>query len=83
MGSIKKPNRDAKVITGQDDEKAMQGFSTQLDKTAQGDAPKKPVLIRFDPRLLERVDTAAKRRGISRSAWIQFTVSRALDQGDG
>ena len=30
-----------------------------------------------------KVDAAAKRRGISRSAWIQFTVSRALDAGEG
>jgi hypothetical protein len=33
--------------------------------------------------LLAKVDAAAKRRGISRSAWIQFTVSRALDAGEG
>jgi hypothetical protein len=47
------------------------------------DARKAPVMIRFDPELLKRVDTAAKRRGISRSAWVQFTLSRALDQGEG
>ena len=46
-------------------------------------ARKAPVMIRFDPELLKRVDTAAKRRGISRSAWVQFTLSRALDQGEG
>ncbi len=44
---------------------------------------KSPVMLRFDRELLGRVDTAAKRRGISRSAWIQFTVSRALDAGEG
>jgi len=44
---------------------------------------KSPVMLRFDRELLSRVDTAAKRRGISRSAWIQFTVSRALDAGEG
>jgi metal-responsive CopG/Arc/MetJ family transcriptional regulator len=37
-------------------------------------------MIRFDRTLLARVDRAAKRRGISRSAWIQYTVSRALDE---
>jgi hypothetical protein len=40
-------------------------------------------MMRFDPAVLKRVDEAAKRRGISRSAWIQFTVSRALDQDEG
>ena len=44
---------------------------------------KSPVMLRFDRELLGRVDIAAKRRGISRSAWIQFTVSRALDAGEG
>jgi hypothetical protein len=33
--------------------------------------------------LLQRIDAAAKHRGISRSSWIQFTLSRALDQGEG
>jgi hypothetical protein len=40
-------------------------------------------MVRFDADVLRRVDEAAKRRGVSRSAWIQFTVSRALDQGEG
>jgi hypothetical protein len=43
---------------------------------------RKPAMIRFDRTLLARVDRAAKRRGISRSAWIQYTVSRALDEED-
>ena len=30
-----------------------------------------------------RVDAAAKRRGMRRSSWMQLTVSRALDQGEG
>jgi hypothetical protein len=36
-------------------------------------------MIRFAPELLARVDQAARRRGISRSAWIAFTLSKALD----
>ena len=51
---------------------------------AAEDGPRKsPVMLRFDRALLAKVDAAAKRRGISRSAWIQFTVSRALDAGEG
>ncbi len=41
------------------------------------------IMVQFDDKVLERVDTAAERRGISRSAWIQYVVSRALDQGEG
>ena len=44
---------------------------------------KERVMIQFDDKVLGRVDTAAERRGISRSAWIQYVVSRALDQGEG
>lgn len=40
---------------------------------------KTPIMLRFNADLLRRVDVAAKRRGISRSAWIAFKVSEALD----
>jgi hypothetical protein len=40
---------------------------------------RKPAMVRFDAALLARVDRAAKRRGVSRSAWIQFTLSKTLD----
>src|SRR4051794_39330795 len=40
---------------------------------------KRPTMIRFAPELLARVDMAARRRGVSRSAWIAFTLSKALD----
>ena len=39
-----------------------------------------PAMIRFDAALLARVDRAARHRGVSRSAWIQYTLSRALDE---
>lgn len=40
-----------------------------------------PIMVRFDPALLKRVDGAAKRRGVSRSSWIQYVISRMLDEG--
>jgi hypothetical protein len=42
-------------------------------------AKRTPAMIRFDATLLARVDKAARRRGVSRSAWIAFTLSKALD----
>lgn len=49
--------------------------------TAEGASGVKrtPAMIRFDTALLARVDQAAKRRGVSRSAWVAFTLSKALD----
>jgi predicted HicB family RNase H-like nuclease len=79
MAIARKPNRNTT-----DPEKAAEAFIA-----GAGGAPeqavvhKTPVMIRFDRELLDRVDAAAKRRGISRSAWVQYTISRALDIGDG
>jgi predicted HicB family RNase H-like nuclease len=39
-----------------------------------------PTMVRFDAELLEKIDAAAKRRGISRSAWIQYTLSEAVEK---
>ena len=47
-----------------------------------GEGRKTPIMLRFNTELLRRVDAAAKRRGISRSAWIAFKVSEALDSED-
>src|SRR3546814_16499847 len=59
-------------------------IATEADEAGQGAEPRKsPVMLRFDRALLAKVGAAAKRRGINRSAWIQFTVSRALAAGGG
>ena len=44
---------------------------------------KTPIMVRFDPALLKRVDVSARQRGISRSSWIQYVISKALDGGEG
>jgi predicted DNA binding CopG/RHH family protein len=38
------------------------------------------VQIRLAPALLERIDREAQRCGLSRSSWIQYTLSEHLDQ---
>jgi hypothetical protein len=43
---------------------------------------RRSAVIRFDAALLRRVDAAAKARGISKAAWLQFVVSHALDAGN-
>jgi hypothetical protein len=85
MAIAKKPISHQNAIVMPHKEKAAEAFISAAGKSASPEAEsgKKPILIRFDPEVLKRVDTAARRRGISRSAWIQFTVSRALDQGEG
>lgn len=86
MAIAKKPNRNHNDITVPAREKAAEAFISAAGKPATSQNKKEnkqPIMIRFDTEVLRQVDTAARRRGISRSAWIQFTVSRALDQGEG
>ncbi len=92
MAIARKPVRNHNAATSPDDaDRAAEAFIaaavpvTTKGKagTAEVEARKAPVMIRFDPGLLERIDAAARHRGISRSAWVQFTLSRALDAGEG
>lgn len=57
----------------------IQGAAKAAAEPEGGGGRKTPIMLRFDAALLRRVDSAAKRRGISRSAWIAFKVSEALD----
>jgi predicted HicB family RNase H-like nuclease len=76
-----------------DPEKAAEAFiqsagrpslERESDQTAAAFSERRrtPIMLRFNVGLLRRVDAAAKRRGISRSAWIAFKVSEALDAED-
>jgi hypothetical protein len=87
MAIAKKPKRNRLESKQQVPDDAAEKFisaaeSTHGESTQEGEK-KVPIMVRFDRDVLQRVDAAAKRRGISRSSWIQFTVSRALDQGEG
>ncbi len=81
MAIARKPNRNTLAGT----EQAAAAFIEAAVKAppapqpAEAEVRKTPIMLRFDVPLLRRVDAAAKRRGISRSAWIAFKVSEALD----
>jgi len=87
MAIAKKPKRDhsaAKNMLGDAAaEKFIAGAEASQEAAPQEDDKKIQTTLRFDRDLLQRIDAAAKHRGISRSSWIQFTLSRALDQGEG
>jgi predicted HicB family RNase H-like nuclease len=82
MAIAKKPSRTTTNTQPTDPEKAAEAFIAG-GAPEPADARKTPVMIRFDRDLLQRVDAAAKRRGISRSAWVMYTLSHALDVGEG
>jgi hypothetical protein len=76
MAIAKRPNRQQTDIAS---EKAAESFIAGAEHASPKRERKIPILVRFDPQILRRVDEAAKRKGISRSAWIQFMVSSALE----
>ena len=46
---------------------------------AEPDAGKAVVNMRFDVALLKRIDDAARKQGISRTAWLCVAASKALE----
>jgi hypothetical protein len=87
MAIAKKPKRDhsetKNSVGDAAAEKFIAGAKSSHGKAPQEDDKKIQTTLRFDRALLQRIDAAARHRGISRSSWIQFTLSRALDQGEG
>ena len=85
MAIAKKPYSNRSAAKKPDQEHVAEAFiaGAEPQTESQGASKKIPIMVRFDPALLQRVNAAAKHRGVNRSAWIQFTLSRALDQGEG
>jgi hypothetical protein len=85
MAIAKRPDRQRSAIEGHPgDERAADAFITGAEETTPPKPTKKvPILVRLDRELLERVDRAAKRRGISRSGWVHYQISRALEADEG
>ncbi|MEI6806533.1 MAG: hypothetical protein WCK49_08540 [Myxococcaceae bacterium] len=87
MAIAKKPNQNTSdIITHREDKAAAfitaaSNLPTTPTKISRQN--KQPIMIRFDQTLLKKVDEASRRRGVSRSSWIQYVISRALDHGEG
>ena len=76
MAIAKNPNRN-QMASG---EREAQAFISGAGKAeAEQDQNKRPIMIRIDPEILARVDAAAKRLGISRSAFIVSSAAMRLD----
>jgi hypothetical protein len=85
MAIAKKPTGNRPASPRQDAEQAAEAFISGAGKASdqkKKDAGRTPVTMRFDTALLEKIDEAAGRRGVSRTAWLQFIASKALDQDE-
>jgi hypothetical protein len=60
-------------------ERKAEAFIGAANKAPAGDAGKVVVNMRFDGALLQRIDAAAKRQGISRTAWLHVAAANALE----
>jgi hypothetical protein len=79
MAIAKRPHRNPPPDITPAQERAAEAFITGADAEPLPRATKIPILVRFDRDLLRRVDQAARRRGLSRSGWIHYQISLALD----
>ena len=57
----------------------ISGAGSNAANANEPDTRKAVVNMRFDAALLKRIDAAAKRQGISRTAWLHVAASKALE----
>ena len=75
---------DVKLPKAGADGKAEAFIAGAAKGAAPNSGPSKVVVnMRFDADLLARVDEAARRHGVSRTAWLHIIATRALDRGEG
>jgi hypothetical protein len=81
MAIAKKP---LKPTSDTSTDRAAESFIEGRGKRGKPGTQAKPrkVLIthRLSPELLARIDAAARRRGISRAAWINFYLSQCAEE---
>jgi molybdopterin-guanine dinucleotide biosynthesis protein A len=86
MAISERPTRDANK-SGQPEDKEKLSKLANAFISGADHAPaieneeegRTPVMVRYKKQMLKKIDAAAKRRGLSRSAWIQYAASRVLE----
>jgi hypothetical protein len=78
MAIAKNPKRNTQPGSEKHAEAFISGASQQPN--GERDPNKKPTMIRIAPDMLERIDRAAKRLGISRSAFIVSSAAEKLER---
>ena len=70
MAIVKNPKRKA----DQTADAFISGAASRAQHTN-----KKPIMVRVDPELLERIDACAKRLGLSRSAFLVSSAAQRVE----
>ena len=68
------------------DDAALTAF---IEGRAEGKASTPPLIgkrqqitVKLDPSILHRIDADARKKGVTRTAWIQFAIAGRLEQAD-
>jgi hypothetical protein len=77
--TIKMPHA-VKLVSDDAKAAAFIGAASATREIQDDPAGKVVVNMRFDAQLLARVDAAARRQGISRTAWLHVAAARALER---
>ena len=81
--AIKMPHKVKQADADQKVEAFISGAGelprAQTPTTGEAEGSKVVVNMRFDASLLQRIDAAARRLGISRTAWLHVAASKALE----
>lgn len=88
--AIAKPPRRTTTTAGDDHERERRaeafiaggGTPPVIATTSTTNRKRTPITMKWDPALLERIDQAAKRKGVNRTAWVHYVISAALDRGE-
>lgn len=60
-------------------EAQVEQFISGAGRQPEDEQNRKPIMIRIQPELLDRIDKAARRRGISRTAFIVSSAAEKLE----
>ena len=84
MTISKRPKSNHMDIKTIDKELAAESFISKTEQIVnkQIRQNKIPIMLRFDRDLLAQIDISAKKRGVSRSSWIHFILSKSLEKGE-
>jgi hypothetical protein len=75
MPIAKKPTGNLRDITEREVDTFIEGAGKRERK-----GKRVPILLRVDPDILEKIDAAAKRKGIPRTSWILYHIGGALEE---
>lgn len=78
MAIAKNPKRSPNKQSDQEAQAFISGAGAE--GAGERDSNKKPIMVRVDPDILVRIDRAAKRLGLSRSAFIVSSAAEKLER---